>query len=364
MREMTTRSLLRSVHFHTRNARYFVNSKTRSMKNLVIIVLLLTGSSLSAQTPVDVYNRTFKIPPVSEDTMYFSFAKGDQVVFDFESTTGRDLMEFEVFQYPHMSKLRKDNQVKMKSEKVTIEETGVYWFRLANRSGTERNIKFHIWRIPSSAATKNFNTTVKWKTVSDTSYSSATERYVERRDTNVINREAAMTIQGTSSRYGSTTQCPEFEFPGKVVSWAFYVGVNKQGQQAFQQAEQKFAQTNTTPKFQGYGALAALAFTGKSTFTPVQAEQTVSYSIVDETNASLAKQQQPFKSIRAKKVTNDFSAMKDPQGKTYFYLKNETEFDMEVMVKVSAIVVYERWAEREGKKMEVVKTKIPIPPSH
>src|SRR5690242_16000403 len=133
------------------------------MKYQVMIVLLLTGSLLHAQTPIDVFNRTIKINPVSEDTMYFSFAKGDQVVFDFESVSGRDLMEFEVFQYPHFSKFRKDNQVKMKSEKLSIEETGVYWFRMANRSGTGRDIKLHIWRIPASASTKNFNTTVKWK---------------------------------------------------------------------------------------------------------------------------------------------------------------------------------------------------------
>ena len=60
-------------------------------------------------------------------------------------------------------------------------------------------------------------------------------------------------------------------------------------------------------------------------------------------------------------MTNDFSAMKQPHdGKCYFYLKNETEFAMDVMVKIAAVVVYERWGEREGKKMEVLRNKIPV----
>jgi len=330
------------------------------MKVLCVPVLLLISSLASAQN-VDVFNRTVKINPVSEDSMYFSFAKGDQVVFDFESLTGRDLMEFEVFQYPQTSKLRKDNQVKMKAVKLTIEETGVYWFRMANRSGTERNIKLHISRIPASASTKNFNTTVKWKSVSDTTYTQATEKYVTRRDTTVINREVALSVLGSQTRYGSNTQSPEFDLPGNIIAWSFYIGVNKPGQQAFQDAEQKFLQTNATPKFPGYGSLAAFALTGKSSFAPVQNEQQITYSIVDAANVSLARQQQPFKSFRSKKASNDFSVMKEPrEGKLYFFLKNETDFDMNVMVKIAAIVVYERWSERSIQKPHVGKTKIPF----
>src|SRR6478672_12135535 len=111
------------------------------MKTPLVMIFLALSVSLSAQTPISVYNSTVKISPVSEDTLYFAFAKGDQVVFDFESTTGRDLMEFEILKYPHYSKLRKDNQVRINNEKIGIEETGVYWFRMANRSATERNCK-------------------------------------------------------------------------------------------------------------------------------------------------------------------------------------------------------------------------------
>ena len=333
------------------------------MKCFFVPVLLLICSALSAQTPVDVYKGTVKIAPVSEDTMYFSFAKGDQLVFDFESTTGRELMEFEILQYPHYSKFREDNKVKMQGRKVAIGESGVYWFRMANRSGTERNCKLHIWRIPASAATKNFKSTVAWKTISDTTYTAATEKYITRRDTIVINRETIVTTQGKQSRYGSTTQFPEFDLPGKTIAWSFYIGANKPGLQSFQEAEQKFTQANATAptSIPGYNPLAALALTGKSYFTPIQNTQTITYSIVDATNATLAKQEQPFKSYRSKKISNDFSAMKDPLAdKIYFYLKNETDGTIDVMIKIAAIVVYERWAERQVQKMEVLKSKVPV----
>ena len=338
-----------------------LNLKASPMKMMCLSIMVFVSSAVFGQAPIDVYKGTRKIAPVSEDTFYFSFAKGDQVLFDFESSTGRDLMEFEVFQYPQISKFRKDNQVKMKSEKLTIEQTGVYWFRMANRSGTERNIKLHIWRVPGSASTKNFNTTVKWKTVSDTTYTSSTEKYVTRRDTNVINREVALSVLSSQTRYGSNTQSPEFELPGNIIAWSYYIGVNKPGQQVFQDAEQKFLQANTSPKFPGYGSLAAYALTGKSSFTAVQNEQQITYSIVDAANVSLARQQQPFKSFRSKKASNDFSVMKEPrEGKLYFFLKNETDFDMNVMVKIAAIVVYERWSERSIQKPHVGVSKIPI----
>jgi hypothetical protein len=212
----------------------------------------------------------------------------------------------------------------------------------------------HIWRIPASASTKIFKTTVAWKTVNDTLYTPATEKYVTRRDTAIVNRESAVQVLRTQSRYGNTYQCPEFDLPGNIVAWSFYVGVNRQAQQVYQDAEQKFAKSNAAQsKMPGYSLLGAFALTGKSYFTPIQNDQVITYSIVDATNAALAKQQQPFKSIRQKKVTNDFSAMKDPiAGKCYFYLNNETDGNLDVMVKIAAVVVYERMEERPIQKME------------
>jgi hypothetical protein len=332
------------------------------MKNIGAFIVILISSTLSAQTPISVYQGTFTIPSVSEDTLYFAFAKGDQVIVDFESI-GRELKEFEMLQWPRGSIFREDDKTKILGKKISIEATSIYQFRLANRSATERNCKLHIRRIPGSTSTKNFKTTVAWKTENDTIYAATTEKYLTRRDTAIVNRESALTVQGTQSRYGSTTQCPEFSLPGKIIAWSFYIGVNRQAQQVYKEAEQRFAQTNATQqmKIPGYGLMAAFALTGKSYFTPIQNAQAITYSIVDGTNAALAKQQQPFKSIRSKKVTNDFSAMKDPiTDKCYFYLSNGTDANLDVWIKVAAVVIYEKWAERPGKKMEILKRKVPV----
>ena len=332
------------------------------MKFLCVGVLLLVGSLVSAQTPVEVYNGTVKIASVSEEVLYFGFAKGDQVIVDFESI-GRELKEFEILQWQQGSKFREDDKTKILGKKISISATAVYQFRLANRSATERECKLHIRRIPGSVSSRKFNSTVTWKTVNDTTYYPATEKYVVKRDTTIVNRESIVTVQGTQSRYGSTTQCPEFDLLPNAIAWSFYIGVNKPGQQGYQEAENKFAQAVSvkSPKLSDYSPLAALALTGKSYFTPIQNEQAITYSIVDETNAALAKQQQPFKSIRSKKVTSDFSAMKEPNGgKCYFYLSNETDGNLDVMIKVAAIVVFERTADRKVQKMILVQKKIPV----
>ena len=328
------------------------------MKSLCAIAFLVIGYTLSAQTPIEVYKGAFKIGTVSEDTLYFSFAKGDQIIIDFESI-GRELKEFEVLQYKGASLFREDEKTKISGKKISIETTAVYTFRLANRSGTERNVKLHIRRIPASAATKNFVTAVKYKYLNDTIYSDITEKSVARKDTVIVNRESIVSVYGTQNPKGNT-QCPEFDIPGKTITWSFYVGVNQPGLRAFQEATQKLPPSPQSG-LPGYGPLGAFALTGKSNFATLQNDQTITYSIVDPANAALAKQEQPFKSFRSKKVSNDFSVMKEPrEGKLFFYLNNDGAFDVDVIVKIAAVVVYERTTEKAGKKMEILKRKIPM----
>jgi len=328
------------------------------MKIPGLFALLFIGIAVSAQTPIEVYNSSFKIGPVSEDTLYFSFAKGDQIIVDFESI-GRELKEFEILQYKGASLFREDEKTKIVGKKVSIQNTAVYEFRLANRSGTERNVKLHIRRIPGSASTKNFRTTVGWKSINDTLYLNATDKTVARRDTVIVNRESIVSVYGTQNPKGNT-QCPEFDIPGKTIAWSFYVGVNQPGLRAFQEATQKLSPSPQS-SLPGYGPLAAFALTGKSNFATLQNDQTISYSIVDPTNAALAKQDQPFKSYRSKKVSNDFSVMKEPrEGKLFFYLNNDGAFDVDVIVKIAAVVVYDRVKETSGQKMEVLTKKVPV----
>jgi len=328
------------------------------MKIPGLFALLFIGIAVSAQTPIEVYNSSFKIGSVSEDTLYFSFAKGDQIIVDFESI-GRELKEFEILQYKGASLFREDEKTKIVGKKVSIQNTAVYEFRLANRSGTERNVKLHIRRIPGSASTKNFRTTVGWKSINDTLYLNATDKTVTRRDTVIVNRESIVSVYGTQNPKGNT-QCPEFDIPGKTIAWSFYVGVNQPGLRAFQEATQKLSPSPQS-SLPGYGPLAAFALTGKSNFATLQNDQTISYSIVDPTNAALAKQDQPFKSYRSKKVSNDFSVMKEPrEGKLFFYLNNDGAFDVDVIVKIAAVVVYDRVKETSGQKIEVLTKKIPV----
>src|SRR5262245_27788394 len=118
------------------------------MKSLLVPVLLLLSFTISAQS-IPVYNGTVKIGSVSEDTLFFAFAKGDQVIVDFESV-GRELKEFEILKYPRGSVFREDEKTKIPGKKISIDETGVYQVRMANRSGTERVCKLNIRRIPGT----------------------------------------------------------------------------------------------------------------------------------------------------------------------------------------------------------------------
>ncbi len=333
------------------------------MKNVCTSVLLLLSSILSGQTPVEVWKGAVKISSVSEEQLYFGFAGGDKLLFDFQEIAGRELKEFEITEWPQSSKFIEYNTNKINRKQISIPRTAIYQFRLTNRSISERVCRLQIWRIPGSASPKKFNTSVEWKTAYDTTYIPSIEKYLMRKDTSIFNREVLVTVNAQTNTYGPR-QFPDFDLPENTVSWSYYIGVNQQGQQAFQDATQKLSQTASPllTRIPGYGPLAALALSGIPYFTQLQKGEDITYYIIDGANAMLARQQQPFQFYRSNKVINDFAAMKAPlAGKYYFYLYNDNSTTgLDVIIKVAAIVVTERWAERPVQKMNRQTKKIPV----
>ena len=319
--------------------------------------ILIKDNLLRAQTIVDVAENTIKVGALGEEIFYYGFAEGDQMIFNFEEVNGKELKELEIIEMPESSKFMDYKTAKVESKKLNITRTGIYKFRFTNTNIKGRICKIKIKRIPTSDATKNFNSSVYWRKAHDTTYTTVKEKYLVKADTiieNITNQVAKVHSQGNLN--GSTNTF-NFTLPNNTVSWSYYVGVDQAGQEAYEDATKLLAK-NASPillRMPGIGPLAALALGGSSYIAQLQKGEDIDFWIVNNANISLFKAGQPFSALKKGKVINDFSKMNSPlSGTLHMCLSNDNAITgVNVNVRITAIIVNEQWGIRDIQKMNV-----------
>ena len=324
---------------------------------LLLSFYILLGAQLS---PIDVAENTVKISRFGEEIFYYGFTEGDQIIFSFEEVNGKELKEIEIVEMPSSSKFTDYKTKRIDKKRLTINRTGIYKFRFANSAITGRVCRFKIQRIPASATTKNFNTSVSWKTIYDTTYTTESEIYLEKSDTSVVNLvDQVPKVFAKKALNGNDNKTiVDFSLPKGTISWSYYIGVGNEGKRAYDNASNAFVSTGAqnVSNMPGYGALAALALYGKNYFLKTQGLDNVKYwFITDLDNVHLFKTNRTFKQYKKGDVINDADQMQTPRsGKIYLGLYNDNLRDaIDVTVKVTAIVVTERWKTKPVQQMNV-----------
>lgn len=331
-------------------------------KKITYTLLLLSFYTLlNAQlSPIDVAENTVKISRFGEEIFYYGFTEGDQVIFSFEEVNGKELKEIEIVEMPSSSKFMDYKTKRIDKKRLTINRTGIYKFRFANAAITGRVCRFKIQRIPASVTTKNFNTSVSWKTIYDTTYTTESEIYLERSDTSIVTLvDQVPKVFAKKALNGNDNKTiVDFSLPKGTISWSYYIGVGKEGKQAYDNGSNAFVSTGaqSVSSMPGYSALAALALYGKNYFLKTQGLDNVKYwFITDLDNVHLFKTNRTFKQYKKGDVINDADQMQTPRsGKIYLGLYNDNLKDaIDVTVKVTAIVVTERWKTKPVQQMNV-----------
>lgn len=319
---------------------------------LLSAVILAMQTSFS-QNPIDVTESTLKVPALMEETFYYGFAEGDRLIFNFEEVNGKELKELEITELPSSSKFMEYKTKKIENKSLQISRTGIYKFRFSNTALGGRICRIKIQRIPSSEITKNFNTTVYWRTLYDTAYVPRQERFLERTDTVVTNLvDQIAKVSSTSSLNGNPNKnIVDFSLPLNTISWSYYIGVGNEGKKAYESGKDKFISSAaaTVSEIPGYGPMAALALTGINVFSKVQGSDNVRYYfITDWENALLFMAGQGFMQYKQGDVINDASQMKGPLvGKVYLGLLNDNIMDpIEVVVQITSIQVTQTFGTR------------------
>lgn len=327
-----------------------------------LIILILTfgifSTRLYGQTTVDVAETTLKIGDLGgEEFFYYGFAEGDQLIFNFQEVNGKELKEIEIVELPSSSKFMDYKSSKIENKLLNITRTGIFKFRLSNSAITGRICKIKIQRIPASEATKNFNSSVYWKTVYDTTYTIVQEKYLIRTDTTIANlTDQVAKLHSQTNANGNKTTF-NFTLPTNTVSWSYYIGVDQAGQQAYESASKELS-TKAAPiiaKIPGYGPMAALALGGFSYLSTLQSGEDIDFYIVQGNNVNLFLAGQQFYYVKKGKVINDYSRMvASLNGNFHVCLSNDNAIvGVTVSVKITAILVNEQWGQRPIQKMNV-----------
>ena len=338
------------------------------MNKLTILILTvgLISTRLFAQTTVDVAETTLKIGGLGgEEIFYYGFAEGDQLIFNFQEVNGKELKEIEIIELPSSSKFMDYKSTKIENKILNITRTGIYKFRLLNSAIGGRICKVKIQRIPATEVTKNFNSSVYWRTLQDTTYTPTQEKYLVKSDT------TAQEIYSSSPQISSTnalngnknSQFVDFMLPDNTISWSFYIGTGNEGKTEYDNARTNFTQNAaaSVSKIPGYGPMAALALTGVSYFNKVQGEDNVKYWFLSDANsAALFNAGQPFMQYKKGDVVNEASQMKSPlKGKIYLALSNDNTIDpIRVTIKVAVLQVTQQWDTRTIQVMKVTNRQV------
>ncbi|OAQ41959.1 hypothetical protein A5893_02240 [Pedobacter psychrophilus] len=333
------------------------------MNKLTILILTigLFSTRLLGQTVVDITETTLKVDGLGgEEILYYGFSEGDQLIFNFQEVNGKELKEIEIIELPTSSKFMDYKSTKIENKTLNITRTGIYKFRLLNNAIGGRICKVKIQRIPASEETKNFNSSVYWRTVQDTIYIPTLEKYLVKSDT------TAQEIYSSNPQISSTnaingnknSQVIDFMLPANTISWSFYIGTGSEGKSEYDNARINFTQNaaSSISKMPGYGPMAALALTGVSYFNKVQGEDNVKYWFLSDANSvALFNAGQTFMQYKRGDVVNEASQMKSPlKGKVYLALLNDNTVDpIKVTIKVAVVQVTQIWNTRTIQVMKV-----------
>lgn len=334
-------------------------------KLLTLFAFLLACNLTFSSEPILITESTIILDLEQTKELYFSFAEGDEVVFNMEMIKGKHIKEIEVIEMPTNTLLTEFKTKSIADKRIQIRTKGIYKFRFYSSSLTRRVCKITIHRIPKNDSTKNFNTNWKWETIRDTTYTVYQEdslvgyqtvKYQETiRELKETKLEEIMLFDKSQKVHSFYNENVSRTFlivnlpslirtdllEENLIAWSYWIGVGQVGQDTFKE-NMKLA-SNISGKFADFyfkSPLAGLAV-GKISefFIPQTGEDVGYYFINDQQNLQLFMNGQQFYTFDKGKGKGAYGRNDQKKsGSFYIGLDNDNKFHgIDVDVKVLAV---------------------------
>jgi len=352
-------------------------------KITIILGLFLWTVTAFGQEPIDVTDQTIRISGLKEEEIYFGFAEGDKIIFNFKEADNKELKEIEIVEYPSNSKFSDYKTKIIENKTITVTKQGVYIFRFKNSAISGRICKIKIQRIPGSEATKNFNSTVTWETRQETTYNTYTKDVIVGYDTTYVQKskkelvktelsedmileknERVNSIDNLDYKNYETIQVtlPQNEISTyktkKIVSWAYWIGVGKESSEAWAKNVKTVSNVASGAlTIFGGGPLAGIAVGAVTSLAmpPTTGEDVAYWFIPDYQNAQLFLANQSFNQFDKGKGVAAFGKNSNrTQGVFYIGLLNDNQFQgIDANVKISVIWETNYYEDKQYTEMNV-----------
>lgn len=257
----------------------------RTFETLLTIIFSTLFYASFAIEPVEVTEKTFKLN--GEETFYYGFAAGDQIIFDFTEKDGKSIKEIEIIELPNNTKFQDFKTSTINNKKINVIRKGLYAFRFKNPAIAGRICKLKIQRVPADESTVSFDTGWHYENVNDTTFIPYSEdsligykeeKYtetvrelletkknaIELLNTNLEIRSAGLIIHD-NPKVALSLDLPFDKSPlseKKVVSWAFWFCQQDKAESFWVKNKEKIVKaSNTLGSFSGnplYGYAAGL----------------------------------------------------------------------------------------------------------
>ena len=364
--------------------------------NLLLLFIASIAFNLCySNNPILVNESTIMLDLEQTKELYFSFAEGDEIIFEMEMIKGKHIKEVELIEMPSNSIFTEFKAQRINQKSISVRNKGIYKFRFYSSSITRRVCKIKIYRIPASDLTKNFNTNWKWEIKRDTTYTAyqqdslvgyKTIKYQETikelKETKIeeivlldrlekvhsfLNDNKSRTYLKVDLPLIETSQLKE----EKLIAWSFWIGVGKESQEAYKRNTKMIgdmtkglASTYTSP-------LGAYAVGTITDLVVANTGSDIEYFFVnDYQNVEKFMNYQQFSLFDRGKVINSYGKKDYPNNGTFYLcLLNDNNYTpVEVDVKVVAIkeikifenITYNREKEEPSFLYDAFKTKCPI----
>lgn len=340
-----------------------LKNKKYTMK-IHTLYMLLFATAVHAQ-PVPVAESTLKVGAMAEEVFYYGFAEGDQLVFSFREVKGKELKELEISEVGGSSLFMDYKTEKIEKKTLPITRTGIYRFRFANSALAGRVCSFSIQRIPVSEAQRNFNTSVYWRTVYDTTYATVPERFLIRREfkpvevlamsEHYVNSGSNATLKGGKSR----VTIPVI-LPPNTQEWYYVFSASREKADV-----DKVAGTFSLMKqLTSLVDQTQLLSVGVGMLSSPPGGNICDVYLLDFSNSQLFEAKVAysyFKDGSRENIKSGIIKMPGGAGQTYYIgIKNpDSMYGIQVAVEAVAIVLEEEWGIRDVKKANVIAQNIP-----
>ncbi len=372
--------------------------------NKIFLVFgLLSALHTFSQQEVVVTETTLALGFEQASEVFYSFATGDEIVFNMNMIKGKHIKAVEIVELPNKVVFSAFKANTIRDKRIKVSNKGLYAFRFYSSSLTNRVCQYRIGRIPGSPSTKNFNTNWKWLTVKDTIYTPyqkdsltgyKTVKFQETvRELKETKLEEIMLFEKTQtvhsyyneniSRTFLKVSLPMVQntatIEQSILAWSYWIGVGQESREAYK--KNLASTTNALGKVANLyykTPLAGIAVGAiPSLITPQTGEDVSYYFITDYANAVQFYNKQEFLQFdkgkgRAAYGRND----KLKEGTFYIGLSNDNKLrGIEVDVKVMAVkqvniyenIVYDRerqepqYVTLNKARMDISETKIRVP---